>query len=196
MPRSHKSIHRLSVSVWGKPYFKDLIDRELWSGAREAECIHPQQPVDNRVTVWPSRLHADLSRVLKGEPVKFKETRAALAVVQEELNAIGFVPANGQRYVRSDELGVVGEIDADGFIDELGPVIIEVKCVRFLPQVARAADAAQLLLYSMARNPRQIDAPVLLVVYVQPAPPFRTAIRVVFNTETIAPIVRQLALAS
>ena len=164
----------------------------IWRAAKADELLYAKAPCDERVTVHAARLHADFNRMLSGQPLKFPETNAAVARIREELNELGFEPSFEERDVRDDGLGVVGKLDAHGSIQGV-PVILEVKCVRFLPQVIRAAEAAQLMMYAMGRYGERADEALLLGVYVQPCPPFRVGIRPVLNFSELEPYVRQLA---
>lgn len=191
MKPNHQSIHLISQDIWQQPELKHRMDRLIWQAAREEDMVFDQEPVENRRAVEPARLHADLERLLAGEPLKFPETRRALEELRSELQEIGFRPVNECRVVRDEGLGVAGIFDAAGVIDG-EPVILELKCVRFIPQVVRASEASQLLLYSLAKYGRS-DAPLLLALYIQPFPPFRLGIRPVLNPAELEPLVRQLA---
>lgn len=164
----------------------------IWRAAKVEELLFDKEPRDDRVTVDAARLHADFNRMLAGQPLKFPETSAAVARIRDELNELGFEPSVEERDVRNDGLGVVGKLDARGSIQGV-PVILEVKCVRFLPQVIRATDAAQLMMYAMSGYGERADEALLLGVYVQPCPPFRVGIRPVLNFSELEPYVRQLA---
>ena len=193
MKTNRRGIHILSQSIWQQPETKNRMNEIIWRSAKEEDLIFEKEPVENRVTAHPARVHADFTRMLAGMPLKFPETRDVLKEIQAQLNEIGFVPVKEDRHVCSEELGIVGHIDAGGLIEGDVPVIIEVKSVRFLPQVVRASEAAQLMLYALARNEAQAGSMLLLAVYVQPAPPYRVGIRAVIDFEALEPIVRQLA---
>lgn len=191
MKTSGQSIHVLSQSLWDRTEIKWKMDRLIWKAAHQEDMVFEKEPLENRIAVDPARIHADLNRIVMGEEIKFPETRPVLERISEEWKGIDFTPLRCCRRVDSDDLGIVGEVDVIGEIQG-EPVIVEVKCVRFLPQIVRSSEAAQLILYSLAKNGRADDA-LLLALYIQPYPPFRAAIRPVLNPHELEPLVRQLA---
>jgi hypothetical protein len=190
-----RSIHVLSQNIWQLPKFKRRMDKLIWEEAKLQEMVSEELPVENTVTVHPARLHADLTRMMEGRPAKFAESRAPLERIKEELVRFGFEPRKVIRSVWSDELGVTGVTDAEGVINGLYPALIELKCVRFIPQVIRAAESAQLILYSLSRKAADARSVTLAALYVQPCPPYRVGIRWVMNQNRLEPIVRELAAA-
>jgi len=186
-----RSIHTLAKTVWKLPRLKARFDQQIWAIARQHDFVANAEPVVDFGGVCPARLHADFSRMLDGVGPAFNETSTAISNLRTEVNRLGFVANPRNRYSSSSELGLSGNVDAHGHIDGY-PTILELKVVRFLPQIVRAADSAQLLLYDLARN-GTIGSTLLVALYIQPQGTFRAATRFVFEPKTLEPLVRELA---
>jgi hypothetical protein len=195
MKTPRRSIHLISQNICQLPKFKRRMYTLIWEEAELQEMVSDELPMDNTVTVHPARLHADLTRMMEGQPAKFPESRAPLERIKEELMRFGFEPRKVIRSVWTDELGVTGVTDAEGVVNDLYPALIELKCVRFIPQVIRAAESAQLILYSLSRRSADPRPVMLAALYVQPCPPYRVGFRWVMNQNRLEPIVRELAAA-
>jgi len=187
-----RAIQPISKSLWGSQEIKHRFDRQIWSSAEEVGCIAGPEPVAHSAGVCPARIHADFNRMLRGDGPAFPETAPALANLKTELDRLDFVADTQSRYVSSDELNICGEIDALGLIDGHMRALIELKVVRWLPQIVRAADSAQLVLYELARSGR-VDRSTLIALYVQPSDGFHAATRFVFEPQKLEPLVRELA---
>lgn len=187
-----RAIQPISKSLWGSQEIKHRFDRQIWSIAEEIGCVAAPQPVAPSDGVCPARIHADFIRMLRGDVPNFPETAPALANLKAELDRLGFVADTHSRYVSSDELNICGEIDAQGLVDGHRPAVIELKVVRWLPQIVRSADTAQIMLYELARSGR-LDRSMLIALYVQPSGGFHAATRFVFEPQKLEPLVRELA---
>lgn len=186
-----RPISLLARSIWENPIMKRRFDRQIRQTAEENNDIEATHPVVERGGVEAARIHADFARMLRDEEPKFRETSPALANLRRELDRYGFVADREPRRVASDELRVRGIPDATGTIDGY-ETVIELKVVRWLPQFCRAHELIQLMLYTMARHGRAGES-LLIGLYVQPRPPFRTALRFVSSSRSFEPLVRQFA---
>lgn len=192
MNSSFRSIRTISDTVWTNEALRYRLNAELKSAAEEVDCLHDELPFSRVWQFHPARLHADFTRMLRGEQAVFSGTTPALDKIQEALNRVGFIPGFGSRLVASESLRVTGEMDATGVIHSWVPCILEVKVVDYIPQFVRAADAVQLLLYSFCKHGGKVGDAALGAVYVQPVYPFRTELRFVFNPERAFPLVQPL----
>lgn len=190
-----RSIHTLAKSVWNRPGLKHRLNAELRAAAEAFGSLPEAMPFARKKEIEASRLHADFTRMLRGDSCGFVENTPALANIEEVLGQVEFTSDGGSLTVASASLKVNGEMDASGFIKGWIPCILELKVVDFIPQFVRAADACQLLLYAFAKNHGRVDAAALGVVYVQPYAPFRTELRSIFNPERALPFVRELTAA-
>lgn len=187
-----RSIHTLAKSVWDQDHLKNRFDRQIWASAEAIDCVAAPEPLADATGVCPARIHADFNRMTHGRAPHFPETTSALVNIRAELDRLGFVATPDNRYVFSEELNICGEMDALGLVDGHMPTIVELKVVRWLPQIVRAADTAQLVMYELART-GCTGRTMLVAVYVQPTGQFRAATRIVFDPEKLEPLVRELA---
>ena len=192
MSTNLRPIQPISRSVWDSKGIKHRLDRQIWANAEEIGCVAAPEPVALAEGVCPARIHADFSRMLRGHGPAFPETEPVLANLKAELDRLGFAADTHSRYVSSEELNLCGEVDAQGLIDGYAPALVELKVVRWLPQIVRSADACQLMLYELSRSGR-LDRSTLIALYVQPSGGFRATARIVFSPEKLEPLVRELA---
>jgi hypothetical protein len=191
-----KPIAHISRLLWqDRPVLKHRFDHALWSAAEAHDNIHDVLPVSDGVGLDCHRLHDEFELVCEGSPSADKVANEALRPAFSELAKLGFKGQFGDRSVVVRQLGVRGQMDAFGLIDNRMPCIVELKTVRFIPQVVRAADSAQLTMYGMGRfgekavTARRVG---LMVVYVQAIRPFRTGVRVVSDPRPLVPLVKEL----
>lgn len=187
-----RSIHTIAKSIWDNSALKTKIDRQIWTTAKETATVAQKLPLVEHGGVCPARLHADFTRMMRGKNCEFPETIPAINNLRTTLRELGFTPNTKDRFCFSPQYGIAGEVDAHGVVDDCHPAIIELKVVRFLPQVVRAADAVQLLLYELAHK-GCIGSTMLIGLYVQPQAPFRTALRLVFEPKSLEPLVLEIA---
>jgi hypothetical protein len=187
-----RAIQPIARTVWDRAALKTKIDQQVWENAKSVGCVAAPVPVASSSGICPARIHADFNRMLRGDGPAFPETAPALEKLKAELNRLGFVANNHSRYVYSEALGICGEVDAQGMVDGYMPAIVELKVVRWIPQVVRSADTVQLMLYELARSGRA-DSSTLIGLYIQPSGEFRTAARIVFEPKKLEPLVREVA---
>lgn len=192
MNSTYRSIRTTADAVWTNIVLKNRLNAELKSAAEEVDCLHDELPFSRIRQLHPARLHADFTRMLRGERESFAETATALGKMQEALNRVGFIPGRGSRLVASEPWRLTGEMDAAGVINDWVPCILELKVVDYIPQFVRAADAVQLLLYSISKHAGLVGGAALCALYVQPVHPFRAELRYIFNPERVFPLIRPL----
>lgn len=187
-----RAIQPIARTVWDRAALKTKIDRQVWENAKSVGCVAEPVPVASSRGICPARLHADFNRMLRGDGPAFLETAPALAKLKAELDHLGFVADTRSRYVSSETLNLCGEVDAQGMIDGHMSAVIELKVVRWIPQVVRSADTVQLMLYELARSGRA-DSSILIGLYIQPSGEFCTAARIVFDPKKLEPLVLEIA---
>lgn len=148
-----------------------------------------------RFEVDPWQLHEDFARLCRGEKALCPHHLPALASIKSVLDDLGFEPSQESLNVRDDSLKLMGEMDAIGLIDDL-TAIVELKVLPYIPRRARAADAAQLLLYSIARDSAGDRAEeVHIALYVLAGGPFTAVAHAIPEPAEIEPVVH-LTLAA
>lgn len=196
----YQPISYAARSLWGdeRRDLKFRFDHALWSAAEEHDDVYDELPVSRGVELDCKRLHDEFEIVYEGGASADKEANEALQPAFTELAARGFKGRAGDRTVVLSKLGLRGEMDACGLIDNRMPCVLELKTVRFIPQVIRAADAAQLTLYGMGRFGEEAVAAHrvgLMVVYMQAIRPFRTGVRIVLEPRPLVPLAKDLSAA-
>ena len=151
MNPTHQFVRNCSDRVWGNPAIRSIISNHLERGMPEPAAGQKLWVPGVRFEVDPRRLHSDFVRLCSGEKPQNSENIAALTSIKSVLDELEFEPSKESRNVRDDSLKLMGEMDAIGRIDNL-TTFVELKVLPYIPRRARAADAAQLLLYSIARD--------------------------------------------
>lgn len=148
-----------------------------------------------RYEIDPWLLHEDFARLCRGEKALCQDHLPALDSIKNVLDDLGFEPSQESLNVRDDSLMLMGEMDAIGRIDGL-TTIVELKVLPYIPRRARAADAAQLLLYSIARDASgDRSEEVHLALYVLAGGPFTAVAHTIPEPAEIEPVVH-LTLAA
>ena len=185
-----RPISLIAKSLWSNWSLKKRFDRELYTGAAEAGIIHDKSQPTQRRDLCYGRVHADFERMVGGRPAKFSENTVALQNIADVLLKIGFKQDDKDLTISSKALRLIGRMDAAGYLDGYMPSIVEIKVVNYIPQFVRAADAAQLLMYSLAQG--TADKTILVVIYVQPTGSFKAEARFVANQSRLIPLVNEL----
>jgi hypothetical protein len=148
-----------------------------------------------RFEIDPWLLHEDFARLCRGEKALCHDHLPALASIKNVLDDLGFEPSQESLNVRDDSLMLMGEMDAIGRIDDL-TTIVELKVLPYIPRRARAADAAQLMLYAIARDAAgDRSEEVHIALYVLAGGPFTAVAHAIPEPAEIEPVVH-LTLAA